>query len=54
MSTSAGYSGTPLAKKPGIKDGSRVTLVDAPDGFETSHRDALVPTSWLNGATPRR
>lgn len=29
----AGYSGTPLAKKLGIKAGSRVHLVDAPTGF---------------------
>ena len=39
MSTSAGYSGTPLAKKLGIKEGSRVTLVGAPDGFD----DLLAP-----------
>ena len=30
----AGYSGTPLAKKLGIKENSRVRLVNAPDGFE--------------------
>ena len=30
---SAGYSGTPLVKKLGIKDGFRVALVGAPDGF---------------------
>jgi len=29
----AGYSGTPLAKKLGIKDGARVALVGAPTGF---------------------
>jgi hypothetical protein len=29
----AGYSGTPLPKKLGIKPGHRVLLVDAPDGF---------------------
>ena len=28
------YSGTPLPKKLGIKEGSRVFLVNAPDGFE--------------------
>jgi hypothetical protein len=33
MSTAAGYSGTPLPRKLGIKDGSRVLLVGAPDGF---------------------
>ena len=30
----AGYSGTPLAKKLGIKEGNTVALVGAPDGFE--------------------
>ncbi len=29
----AGYSGTPLAKKLGIAPGSRLLLVDAPDGL---------------------
>jgi hypothetical protein len=30
----AGYSGTPLARKLGIKDDSRVLVLGAPDGFE--------------------
>jgi hypothetical protein len=30
----AGYSGTPLVRKLGIKEGHRVALVDAPDGAE--------------------
>jgi Protein of unknown function (DUF3052) len=30
----AGYSGTPLAKKLGIKVGARVAFLDAPDGFD--------------------
>lgn len=30
----AGYSGTPLPQKLGIKSGSRVALVRAPEGFE--------------------
>lgn len=30
----AGYSGTPLVKKLGIKDGFRIALVNAPPGFE--------------------
>jgi hypothetical protein len=29
----AGYSGTPLPKKLGIREGSRVAVVSAPDGF---------------------
>ncbi|MGH9223402.1 MAG: DUF3052 domain-containing protein [Acidimicrobiales bacterium] len=30
----AGYSGTPLPRKLGIKAGATVVLLDAPDGFE--------------------
>lgn len=30
----AGYSGTPLPKKLGIKEGMRIALLHAPDGFE--------------------
>ena len=29
----AGYSGTPLSKKLGIKDGSKVLVVGAPEGY---------------------
>ncbi len=32
----AGYSGTPLVKKLGIKEGSRVALVNAPDDFQAT------------------
>ena len=35
----AGYSGTPLAKKLGIREGDRVALLNAPEGM----RDALEP-----------
>ena len=31
----AGYSGTPLAKKIGIKEGSRIALVNAPKDFQS-------------------
>ena len=34
--TPAGYSGTPLPKKLGVKEGHRVGLLNAPDGFETT------------------
>jgi hypothetical protein len=30
----AGYSSTPLPKKLGIKEGSRIALVNAPEGFQ--------------------
>ena len=33
MSPSAGYSGTPLAKKLGIVEGSRILTVQAPDDY---------------------
>jgi hypothetical protein len=35
----AGYSGTPLAKKLGLKPGQRVALLGAPPGYE----QALAP-----------
>jgi len=38
----AGYSGTPLAKKLGIKDGMRLAALNAPKGY----------VSWLEGLPP--
>ena len=38
----AGYSGTPLAKKLGIKDGVRLVVLNAPDGY----------SAWLKGLPP--
>ena len=35
-STAAGYSGTPLVKKLGVKPGSRITLIGAPPGLEAA------------------
>jgi hypothetical protein len=37
----AGYSGTPLPRKLGIKPGRRVALLAAPDGFERGTLGAL-------------
>jgi hypothetical protein len=34
--TAAGYSGTPLPRKLGIKPGHRVMVLSAPDGFEAA------------------
>jgi hypothetical protein len=45
----AGYSGTPLPRKLGIKPGHRVLLLSAPDGFE---RDTL--GELPDGVTVRR
>jgi hypothetical protein len=36
---SAGYSGTPLPRKLGIKEGARVAFPGAPEGFETTLGD---------------
>src|SRR5450755_3557686 len=46
VTTTSGYSGTPLPKKLGIKEGSRVALVSAPQGFETT-LGALPPGAHL-------
>lgn len=35
----AGYSGTPLAKKLGLKTGQRVLFVDAPEGYDETLGD---------------
>lgn len=34
MSSAIGYSGTPLAKKLGLKAGSRVCAIEAPGGYQ--------------------
>jgi hypothetical protein len=41
MSAPAGYSGTPLPKKLGIKPGHRLALLGAPDGFELELPDGV-------------
>ena len=45
MSTAAGYSGTPLAKKLGIASGLRVAALGAPSDY----RELVAP--WPEGAT---
>ncbi|HSI72221.1 MAG TPA: hypothetical protein VK934_03520 [Fimbriimonas sp.] len=37
---SEGYSGTPLPKKLGLKEGSRLVLIGAPTGFDLGHPQA--------------
>jgi hypothetical protein len=61
-SPTAGYSGTPLPRKLGIKEGHRVLLVDPPDGFDlgdlpgvTLHRRAgAAPYDVIVAFTPYR
>jgi len=50
-----GYSGTPLAKKLGIKEGSKVLLSGAPRGFEIptditedALREDLLGAGWVD------
>jgi hypothetical protein len=43
MTAAAGYSGTPLARKLGIKPESRVLLVDPPNEFESVDLADLPP-----------
>jgi hypothetical protein len=52
MPGAAGYSGTPLPKKLGIKEGHRVLLLRAPDGFEGGTLGAL-PDGVTVGYTAR-
>ena len=50
----AGYSGTPLPKKLGMKDGHRVAGVGAPDDFEETlgAMPAVAMQAGLAGAAP--
>jgi len=48
----AGYSGTPLPKKLGIKGGSTVALVGAPEDFETTLGELPEATTILDKPSP--
>jgi hypothetical protein len=50
-STMAAYAGAPLPKKLGIKEGSSVALIDAPEGFETALGEVLERVSLLREAS---
>lgn len=47
----AGYSGTPLVKKLGIKDGMTVALVGAPDDFEKLLKGLPKDVKLVRGGT---
>jgi len=47
----AGYSGTPLVKKLGIKEGFRVALVGAPNGFRSELLDLPARVSFVTSVT---
>jgi hypothetical protein len=46
----AGYSGTPLPKKLGIKEGSRIALVNAPKNFESELGELPDNVQFIKGA----
>jgi hypothetical protein len=46
---SAGYSGTPLAKKLGVKPGHRLMLLDAPDSLGLELPDGVQVTRQARG-----
>jgi hypothetical protein len=51
----AGYSGTPLPKKLGIKEGHRIALLNPPEGFAGTLGtlpDAVRPQVGLEGKSP--
>jgi Protein of unknown function (DUF3052) len=48
----AGYSGTPLAKKLGIKDGFRATLIRTPPDVKTELRDAFAACRLVKPSAP--
>jgi hypothetical protein len=49
MTAPVGYSGKPLAAKLGVRDGSRVLLVGAPDGFDLAAPAGAVVRSRPGG-----
>ena len=54
MSQAAGYSGTPLAKKLGIKDGGVLALVDAPPSWSVPDLPDGVTVARDTAASRRR
>jgi hypothetical protein len=47
----AGYSGTPLVKKLGIKEGSRVALVNAPKDFQATLEELPDNVKFMKSTT---
>lgn len=54
MTQAAGYSGTPLAKKLGIKDGGGLALIDAPPSWSVPELPADVMVTRTVGARRTR
>jgi hypothetical protein len=50
----AGYSGTPLPKKLGIKEGHAVALINAPEGFAETLSELPIGVTVHPGLSPKR
>lgn len=48
----AGYSGTPLIQKLGVKEGTRMTAVNAPADFRASLGELPLAVEWANRVRP--
>jgi hypothetical protein len=48
----AGYSGTPLVQKLGIKEGTRMATVNAPDDFRANLGELPLAVEWVNRVRP--
>lgn len=47
MAKTAGYSGTPLAKKLGIKEGYKISIVNAPEDYLSFFSDLPEGLEWV-------
>lgn len=47
----AGYSGTPLVKKLGIKEGFRIALVNAPENFQAALGELPADVKFMKATT---
>ena len=52
LSNVAGYSGTPLVQKLGIKEGTRMASVNAPADFRPSLGELPLAVEWANRVRP--
>lgn len=48
MTITAGYSGTPLAKKLGIKEGYTISVINAPKDYMSLFSDLPEHLEWVN------
>jgi len=49
MTKTAGYSGTPLAKKLGIKEGYKISVINAPKDYLSFFADLPEDLEWVKG-----